>query len=120
LGPRAFCKLVPGGIIDTGMGQAKLVKCLIEQTLAKGNGFFRLDRTQVMADFRAGTTRADVIQPFGAGSGGRRRDDFNGVSALELGAEGDKVAIDARSNGLIAYIGMNGVGKVNGGGPARQ
>ena len=42
------------------------------------------------------------------------RDDFNGVAGFEFGTQGHHGVVDARGNGFVSDVGVDGVGEVYG------
>ncbi|MNT56314.1 hypothetical protein D3C72_1936010 [compost metagenome] len=50
----------------------------------------------------------------------RRGGDFNDVAALEHGAQGDLLVVDAGTGCVLTYVAMDGIGKIKHRGAARQ
>src|SRR5690606_17805089 len=90
-----------------------LIKGLIQQAATKGHGFFVFNRAQVVADFRTGTARTNIVQPLSAWAGGGGGNDLHRVTTFKLGAQRSKLAIDLGSNSVIADVSMDAVGKVH-------
>ena len=68
----------------------------------------------VLADGAARAAGNGEIQPCRIGLGVFGSDDFNGIAGFEFGAQGHHGVVDARGDGFVADVGVNGVGEVYG------
>ena len=74
-----------------------------------------------LADLVAGLVALADLHPVPAGAvGGVGGDDLHNVAVLKLGVKGDDAAVDLGSGHAVAHGGVDGVGKVDGGGPGGQ
>ena len=77
-------------------------------------------RLDVVAYLGARTGGANEPQPGRVGCRNRRGDDFYDIAILEFGAQRHLFVVDLRCGGAVAHVAVNGVGKINHRGAARQ
>ena len=86
------------------------------------NGLLATLLAEPRLDLGLGPGGLDEVEPIAAGTGTLRLgcEDLDHVAVGELRLEGDKLAVDARSDAAMAHLGVHAVGEVDRGAPLRQ
>ncbi len=97
-----------------------LPKFLLQQVLADIDTSFPFFGFNPLPDPILGLGGLDDLEPVLAGKMVGRGDDFHHVPMLKRGPQGDHFFVDPGPGTMMPHIGMDGIGKINGGSPFRE
>src|SRR5688572_31460874 len=109
-----------GALENRARIQAEAPRLLVEQPPAQLDAPNTLLSLQDVPDLAAGARRDDETEPVAARLVAGLRDDLDDVAVLQARAERNHPPVDAGADALIADVGVNGVGEIDGGCSARQ
>ena len=121
LAARGRGRLLKGRVVEQRLRvQVEAADLLLEQAAPEVDGPGLLLPLQVVLDLVPGAGGDDEVEPVTARLVPGLRDDLDDVAILERGAQRHHAAVHARAHALVADVGVDRVGEVDGGGAPGQ
>ncbi len=113
-------QFVPHGVVEREQIEMLVPQRALQQTTAQFDRLGLLRGAQRVPNLGTRPPGAHKAQPARIGARGRRGDDFHHIAAAQLGAQGHERVVHLGRHRLVAQIGVNGIGKIDRRGAARQ
>ena len=101
-------------------GKVEAAQLPLEVLAADLEGLLLLRGVEVVADLGLGAVGDGEAQPVAARLVPGGGEDLDDVAVLQLVAQGDHLPVHPGPDALVAHLGVDGVGEVDGGGAARE